>query len=83
MRVNSRAELVELLHAFPLQLRAARPSLPERMGHPEFVGPLLPAALRRAGSIGFDTDGAAFFVVRKGQWEEPHDQRMVAKFGEP
>ena len=61
--VYSRAELALLLDAAPMHLRAARKSLPPRVGHPEFVGPLHPQSLSRYGSIRFAPDGSMFTLL--------------------
>ena len=62
--VNSRAELVKYFAENPPRLVAARKSLPPKVGHPDFIGPVLPAAIRQHGAIQFEQDGSAFMELR-------------------
>lgn len=57
------AELKRILREYPIELRAARPSMPLRPGHPHFVGPTQPAKLNRPGVIQYDEHGNAFIVL--------------------
>lgn len=61
--INSRAELVEYFAAYPRRLVAVRKSSPLKVGHPDFVGPIQPAAIRRPGAIQFEQDGSAFIEL--------------------
>jgi hypothetical protein len=58
--ISSRAELVEYFATYPRRLVAARMSSPLKVGHPDFVGPIQPASIRRPGAIQFERDGSAF-----------------------
>lgn len=53
VRVSSRAEFEAHLREKPRCLRAARPELGPRVGHPAFIGPIDPAVLRRPGALYF------------------------------
>lgn len=74
------ADCLEL--SWPLiVLRPARMALPPRVGHPDFVGPIQPEARCRHGAIQFDDNGAAFFVIRKADWERKRDARILKMAG--
>ena len=62
--VNSRAELVEYFTANPRRLVAVRKSAPPKVGHPDFIGPIQLAVMRRPGVIQFEADGSAFIELR-------------------
>lgn len=76
--VNSRRELVEYLREFPLKLRAARPSPPPRVGHPDFVGAVQPEVLNRVSAIQFVAGGHAFFGLQKRREDERRDAALLA-----
>ena len=80
--VKSRAELVEYLRRFPLQLRAGRPSPPPRAGDPDFVGPVSPFQLNRVGGINYDSDGGASFTIHKEPWERERDEKVLRLLGD-
>ena len=81
VRVNSRAELKLYLRENPIQLKAARPSRPLHVNHPDFVGPVQPGERACEAMIQFGENGGAFFVVRKAEWERARDARILKMGG--
>ena len=69
------------LLAGTMRMRAARMPLPPRVGHPDFIGPVQLEMRARHEAIQFEDDGAAFFVVRKAEWERKRDARILKMAG--
>lgn len=53
-----------------------------RVGHPDFVGPIDPAFVRRPGAIRLEEDGSAYFELRKQKWKPPQRVDFQAKGGQ-
>lgn len=77
--LSARTEFARLVDGNPMQLRAARPSLPTRPGHPDFVGPCLPANQMKCGAIRFDVDGSAWVELpeRKSTGAVPEVRHLI------
>jgi hypothetical protein len=61
----SEAEFRAYLEQNPQRLKPYRSDLPPRVGHPEFVGPLLASFTEKEVQIRYDADGLPFVLLHR------------------
>jgi hypothetical protein len=63
--LSSEAEFRAYLEQNPQRLKPYRSDLSPRVGHPEFVGPLLASFAEKEGQIRYDADGVPLVLLHR------------------